>query len=210
MMIISLAFGAIATMLALGCFVTRRGRGHVPETVVDVNQQQARAQPHQEQRIIVDPFGREIKAITTETTLGNPIENEQPQEISPFERNQFRDYAVYAAAIPRGEPDPIYNCHGLAFASKRTAVDAGEIPKILSDDSYIEIPEMSALPGDVIIYYGEDGDAEHSGVLLTSPSEETLKVPRIVSKWGKYREFMHFANNCPYSFDRAKYFRVRR
>jgi hypothetical protein len=64
------------------------------------------------------------------------------------------------------------------------------------------------MPGDVIIYFGDDGDAEHSGIVLTSPKDSQLRVPQVLSKWGKFSEFIHWANQSPYNFAFVKYYRI--
>ena len=97
----------------------------------------------------------------------------------------------------------------MTFASRRTGIyERSEIEKILADDGYVEIPLSKTIAGDIIIYFGEDGDAEHSGVVVTSAGESQLGVPRVLSKWGKYAEFVHWANQCPYTLTFAKYFRI--
>lgn len=111
--------------------------------------------------------------------------------------------------IPRTPPLARYNCHGLTFAGRRTAiVETSVVSKILVDDSYSQISLDDVLPGDIILYYGEDGDIEHSGIVIVAPSASLLRIPKIVSKWGMYAELLHYANDCPYNFGGAKYFRI--
>lgn len=64
-------------------------------------------------------------------------------------------------------------------------------------------------PGDVIVYYGPEGDFEHSGLVVDPPMQENLWIPMVRSKWGKYRELIHPGNRCPYDFSNVKYFRVK-
>lgn len=45
-------------------------------------------------------------------------------------------------------------------------------------------------------------------VLEAPKADDLIKIPVIVSKWGKYSEFIHRANNCPYDYSRTKFFRV--
>jgi hypothetical protein len=103
---------------------------------------------------------------------------------------------------------PIYNCHGLTFAARRTWIDESpSIARIISDDKYQEIAPDKVLPGDVIIFYGDDGDIEHSGIVLKAPDQD-LKIPLILSKWGLSGEVIHWANRGPYSFERPRYYRI--
>ena len=156
-------------------------------------------------------IGGTSKCLQLATTMENPIDNEQVLEISPFEFGLCQQFdEQYGDTIKRrGLPSPIYNCHGLTFASRRTGVFENTVlERILEDDRYEEIESRSVLPGDIILYYGDDGDIEHSGIVLEPPTLENLNVPRVVSKWGKYSEIIHLANNCPYSFANAKYYRI--
>jgi len=92
-------------------------------------------------------------------------------------------------------PSRQYNCHGLTFASRRTWIwKPSEIEKILKDDEYETVVELeNVLPGDIVIY-SQDGDVEHSGIVLSVDP-----VPLILSKWGSSHEVIHKINECPYS-----------
>lgn len=80
---------------------------------------------------------------------------------------------------------------------------------ILEDDCYREVPKENVLPGDILLYIStEYSDIEHSAIVIEAPSEDTLQIPKVVSKWGKGPEVIHYANNCPYDFSVARYFRV--
>lgn len=145
------------------------------------------------------------------TTMAKPIDNEQFLEMSHCEFGQCEelDKQYRGSVTIRSPVSPIYNCHGLTFASRRTGVFENTVlEQILKEDHYMEIDRNNVLAGDVILYYGEDGDIEHSGVVIEPPIEEKLNVPKVYSKWGKYAEVIHLANNCPYNFSEVRYFRV--
>ncbi|MBI3005009.1 MAG: hypothetical protein HYY49_06285 [Ignavibacteriales bacterium] len=151
------------------------------------------------------------KGPALETKLGNPIDNYQVTEISKFERNQFHNYERrYSGRIEiRSQATPMYNCHGLTFACRRSGIyDSSALNLILQDDAYKEIPPDQVLPGDIILYYGRDGDIEHSGIVVSTPRIDPLRIPLVVSKWGKYHEILHLANECDYNFSLAKYYRI--
>ena len=84
------------------------------------------------------------------------------------------------------------------------------------EDCYSEID--SPIPGDIILYYTDEGDVEHSGIVVSEPVNEPvgiddpnihlIRLPMVVSKWGAWREVLHFANHCPYTFTDVKYYRV--
>lgn len=153
--------------------------------------------------------GPNEKSIIMQTKIGRDIPNSQSHEISAFERNQYsridKDFHYIKF---RTNPNPIYNCHGLIFASRRTGISDNEaLHHILDDDGYAEIEEGDVIPGDTILYFSTDGDIEHSGVVVSKPDKQ-LRIPDVLSKWGKYKEVIHAANNCPYTFN-VKYYRVK-
>ena len=78
---------------------------------------------------------------------------------------------------------------------------------IQNDDNYKNIENDKILPGDIILYFSDNGDIEHSGIVISEPSQY-LKIPDVLSKWGKYKEVIHAANVCPYTYN-VKYYRVR-
>ena len=161
---------------------------------------------------IVVPSGPQYtsRSIRLDTAQGTAIENYQISEISNFEQSQFAVYDKWQEGrVLRAGPTGQYNCHGLSFATRRTGIyDRTEVEKILHEDGYREIHPSKALPGDVILYLAEDGDAEHSGLVVSAPDKLMLGVPQVISKWGKYSEFIHWANQCPYSFANSKYYRI--
>jgi hypothetical protein len=116
----------------------------------------------------------------------------------------------FAGVQKRAENTDMYNCHGMVFACRRTNIDdPEEVRKIMSQDEYIQIEVKSVLPGDIIIYFSDDGDAEHSGIVVSKPERSTFNIPIVISKWGQLEEYIHAANRCPYNFSNAKYYRIR-
>jgi hypothetical protein len=155
-------------------------------------------------------FGIHQQSIHFETREGNPIANSQSPDIASSQRNQFpRLHQEYSDAILRSEPSGYYNCHGLVFASRRAEItEPKEVIRILNEDCYVEIQPRKVLPGDIILYFSSDGDIEHSGIVVSKPEARFYYVPEVVSKWGAWREVIHQATRCPYSFERLRYFRV--
>ena len=150
--------------------------------------------------------------LALETAEKNKIPNAQSKELSSQDLLQVTDIEKKWGdkIIPRSGPTPIYNCHGLVFASRRTGIfDNSSIRQILEDDRYHEIQKEDTLPGDIVIYFNK-GDIEHSGIIITVPSENLLKIPLVYSKWGKYSEVIHLQNQCPYNLSEIKYYRVDR
>src|ERR1035437_11026347 len=76
-----------------------------------------------------------------------------------------------------------YNCHGLTFASRRCWISKNSILNvIIEDDKYIEIAMTDVKPGDIVIYFSDKGDFNHSGVV--TEYKPMYASPRIFSKWG--------------------------
>lgn len=151
-----------------------------------------------------------MPSIALQTKARRDIDNEQITEISSFELAQFRGMASQAAGTrQRVGPTPVYNCHGMTFASRRTGVfETATLVQIIAEDGYREVAREDVMAGDVILYHDDSGDIEHSGVVVTPPSVATLWVPMVYSKWGKYAELEHFGNRCPYNFANIKYYRM--
>jgi hypothetical protein len=160
---------------------------------------------------IIDPTVVDVSRIVTETRAGNPIENCQPSLITELDKKDAEDRQKrWGQAKQRGEDIvPHYNCHGLTFASRRTAVnDSLEVRKVISEDKYLKVDEKRVMPGDVIVYVSAaDGDLEHSGVVV-AVGEPPFNIPQVVSKWGKGFEVVHAANYCPYNYGGAEYYRI--
>ena len=115
----------------------------------------------------------------------------------------------HPTAIERSANTDMYNCHGLVFAARRTNIsDTREVEKILKHDDYMVIEKESVVPGDIIVYYSDDKDAEHSGIVIEK-GMKPLYIPIIISKWGILEEYIHQANDCEYKFANAKYYRMR-
>jgi hypothetical protein len=150
--------------------------------------------------------------LALETAEKNKIPNAQSKELSHQDLLQVKDIEKKWGEVitPRSGPTPIYNCHGLVFASRRTGIfDNSSIRQIFEDDRYREIKKEDALPGDIVIYFNK-GDIEHSAIIINAPSESLLKIPLVYSKWGKYSEVIHLQNQCPYNLSEIKYYRVVR
>lgn len=116
--------------------------------------------------------------------------------------------------IPRTTTPCIkYNCHGLTFAARRTAIDdTSEVQKILHHDGYVLIKQCDALPGDVAIWRASaalGGEIIHSGIVVEvgQGNDRKLFVPRVVSKWGGMHEAIHRVTEGPYR-GTIEYYRV--
>jgi len=161
---------------------------------------------------IIDIPGQAYRqSITTQTREKWDIPNSQSFEVTYRDRAELEDHKRrYTQNFFRTDAIPIYNCHGLTFAARRTTIwETTAVKKILSDDRYEQVPLRDVQPGDIILYVSaDDGDIEHSGVVIESPSHPLL-IPKVWSKWGFGAEVIHSANICPYDFSQARYYRIR-
>lgn len=133
--------------------------------------------------------------IRLETSKRTGIDNLQLFEVAQFERNWAKDIErQFPRVTQRTDVSPLYNCHGLTFASHRTRITESEgIDLILADDCWTEITDMQKLlPGDIVVYFSEEGDPNHSGLVVACGD----LVPTICSKWGSAGEYIHLLNDC--------------
>jgi hypothetical protein len=154
----------------------------------------------------------QLPRIITQTSRGNDIDNYQIFELSPSEIAEFErirtEYETRECVVERAGPNPLYNCHGLSFAARRTNVEGDEwINLILADDRYRPIDRNEVKPGDIAIYYTKN-EAEHSAVVVRTATAQTI-TPLVFSKWGKYKEFLHPAHVAPYDCQDIRYFRIK-
>jgi hypothetical protein len=149
--------------------------------------------------------------IRLDTSKRRQIRNFQGSEISDMTRlANLRVQKLHPqATLRRGESD-VYNCHGLTFASRRTRIeDTSEVLKILSDDNWVEILEMKDVqPGDIVVYFSDIGEANHSGIIVAKPEDSPF--PLVCSKWNAGGEYIHGLSYCPDVYGPSvKYYRCR-
>jgi len=150
--------------------------------------------------------------IDLRTRLNNKIDNLQPWDYTHFEWHLLMEEpSKYEklGAVRAGEMCPVYNCHGLTFASRRTQVEEtnATITMILEDDGFVPIPEGELTTGDVVIYRDGDGIVQHSGIVL---GRGPFNVPRVWSKWGKGFPWVHPLNVSPYAECSPTYYRIKK
>jgi hypothetical protein len=158
-------------------------------------------------------FGGTRRGINSETRLRNPIDNFHVLPMTEFEIDKQRNLlvSVWPELFPkiqeRKRPTSSYNCHGLTFLSRRGHIDADdEIDKILADDDYEEVTDReNVLPGDVILYGLRAGDYQHSGIVVGVPEKNTKEVwsPFVLSKWGRFGEYIHRHIDVPLSYGKC-------
>lgn len=144
-------------------------------------------------------------------TISNNLNRGEPGDGRTLETKKYID--AYRSATPRTRvPCLKYNCHGLTFAARRTAIEnSDEVATILRDDGYEQVTQNQAMPGDIVIWRAAavgGGEIIHSGIVVEVPKDMLVPVPRVVSKWGYAHECIHPVNDTPYSGSTVEYYRV--
>lgn len=143
--------------------------------------------------------GHVARSIRVDTHRGNPIKN--VIEPDPGERGR-RSYALIRKSFGqewtnRKPSCGVYNCYGMVFASRRTAIlDDEQIPGILKDDGYAEISEASARPGDLVVYRDRHLGLLHVAVICRR--DEKLSTLFALSKWNSVagEDEHHIHHHC--------------
>jgi hypothetical protein len=157
---------------------------------------------------IIQPGEQYQTTIVIQTRKGTSISNVQEYDlplpllraVEEMDRQYKGQHVTFVS-----NASPIYNCHGLTFGSRRAMIwNAQEIMKIIKEDDYVAIDEKDVREGDVIIYFSDTGDPEHSGLVIG----KVQGFPLIYSKWGAGRETVHLFSQCPYSVNCVKYYRI--
>jgi hypothetical protein len=152
-------------------------------------------------------------SIITQTSLGggHEISNSQYTTVLKGEVAIYHSFERDFKSTFQGKANPVYNCHGLTFASRRTGIyDPLEVWKILKDE-YIPIKsEKDVLEGDVVIYLSRDEtDILHSGIVTFVDRSSAIIDIKILSKVLKGKEIVHKPSDAPESYlGVIKYFRV--
>ncbi len=131
--------------------------------------------------------GGSERSIRVDTHRGNAIQNVIEPEPGERERRRYdlvRSKFGKGAWRNRKPACGVYNCYGMVFASRRTAImEDSQIPDILADDGYRETDADSAKPGDIVLYRNaENGSLLHAAVLIRRDPELRTALFAL-SKW---------------------------
>jgi hypothetical protein len=134
--------------------------------------------------------GQRASVVALGTAKGRTIPNERPPEWGPVQLAGLNKIGAGLLVTLRREATSAYNCHGLSFANRRTRIPDAEALTVIFQDEYMRIERERVLPGDIAVY--RDGtDISHTGVVIEAPSQNALRVAKIVSKWGHGPEYIH-------------------
>lgn len=161
-------------------------------------------------------------SIAIKTRSNKRIKNANYGKITPLIASEIKDYRRRfppTSVHRRTEAIICYNCHGMTFGSRRSRIfDSADIRLILNEDGYESIQRRDVTPGDIILYVKQNGDIEHSGVVVYTNLDQIPFCPGdngdvnnflILSKCGFGEEIIHRETMCPYNgtreFWRAKH-----
>ena len=137
------------------------------------------------------------------TKKGTRIPNEIPPPLPPA-KVAFHTES-YRKRFPNSKLrslDTAYNCMGMVFACRRTAIEPEHFDLISSDDEYRKLgPEETPQGGDVAVYRHTFAvDVVHVGVVLfVGPVLESVQRITVLSKWGQFGEYCHDVRELPES-----------
>jgi hypothetical protein len=127
-------------------------------------------------------------------TSGNRtrIDNERPEAELSYE-GLHAALKLVISVSPRAECRSLtgmYNCVGMVFASRRTAIDPIHLAVILRDDGFRRITRDESVPGDVVIYRRES-IAQHVGIIQRVDEGLGNRAIWVLSQWGSDGEYIH-------------------
>jgi hypothetical protein len=130
--------------------------------------------------------GTPRQGIILQTRAGHDVANSQSCEPDATIRARYEGLRrKHFAWLGRKPACGLYNCFGLVWASRRTAIyEESDISKILTDDGYRQLMADSELrPGDVVLYR-YPGNTLHAAMVVELKSLDTSTIPWVLSKWG--------------------------
>jgi hypothetical protein len=140
------------------------------------------------------------------TFIRNVLRHEQPAEklraAADLHRAQYPDIRLRSLTAT-------YNCFGLVFASRRSALcDASQILTILRDDGFVRVEDRTdAQVGDVVLYRQQaQGEIHHVGIISAVRFDVTnaCRKVEVLSKWGEFGEYFHDEAMVPLIFGQLR------
>lgn len=140
-------------------------------------------------------------SIQLETRSGKYIENERRLERS-YEALKAAE-RLWKGRFPRIQTrslTAVYNCVGLAFASRRTCIEPYLVDWLLEEDGFrqVRLPEKIQ-PGDLVVYRKEQ--PEHVAMVIGFSTDSFGKRHVLaISQWGADGEYIHPVDDVPEEF----------
>lgn len=151
---------------------------------------------------------RDRSSIDLQTAKRRRIPNVQLSQRTPEEMMAARQIATGGST--RREMRSLsatYNCVGMVFGNRRTAIEPEHVPMILRDDGYVEVDrEENVTIGDVIVYEDEaTGEVLHVGWVVANHlaiEGGSVRKIRILSQFGRDGEYFHDHTDVPSMYGR--------
>jgi hypothetical protein len=141
-------------------------------------------------------------SIPLSTRKGNYIRNERLREASPeILRSMLEMDRGFTSARLRSATQT-YNCMGMVFAARRTAIASDLLDWILEEDGYSLVNNDHEVEIGDLVVYRNGGHPEHVGVVV-GIEQDILRGSiefDIMSKWGKHPEYIHPLVEVPARF----------
>ena len=108
-------------------------------------------------------------AISLATRAGKWIRNQRLMQRAPESMNAARQFIESSVPGARCRSlDSTYNCMGMVFACRRTAIEPEDFSRICREDGYRRLnPTERPIPGDVVAYrIASQSEVEHVAVVV--------------------------------------------
>jgi hypothetical protein len=87
----------------------------------------------------------------------------------------------------------------MIFAARRAWIEIDYIYDLFREDGYRAISLDGVMEGDVVLYK-KNGQPTHVGLIMTIDRSFRTPNVKVMSKWGKDPEFIHFIETVPELF----------
>jgi hypothetical protein len=129
-----------------------------------------------------------------EVLLLAPVMSAKLMQIHAQEMTEWKRYLTV-----RSESLYPYNCVGMIFASRRAWIEIDHVYDVLREDGYRQVSLDQATEGDVVLYK-RNGNPTHVGLIIMIDRGLGTPSVKIMSKWGRDPEFIHFIDQVPSIF----------
>lgn len=139
-------------------------------------------------------------SIRLDTRRKRFIPNSQPPERPPESlKAAVKICTNIVPGIEFRRASATYNCVGLVFASRRTAIEPEHLQMIIEDDGYKRIKnEKDVKKGDIVLYRDRN-EYTHIGIIVgVRTNIVNCKFEfTVLSQWGRDGEYVHSVDKVP-------------
>jgi len=98
----------------------------------------------------------------------------------------------------------------MIFACRRAWIEVDYIERILVEDGYRRIQPDEVMIGDVVLYRDANNQPSHVALIMAVETIGRMRNIKVLSKWGKDGEFIHFVEDVLEQMGRAVEFYTER